>query len=74
MARQFELGNGTMTNRTWNLKLMATEEQPETTVGGISGANAAKIMRALVYGSEAQARAQLDAAAREARGHAPLAA
>jgi len=39
-----------MNTRTWNLKLMATDDQPETTIEGVSQADATKILRGLMYG------------------------
>jgi len=39
-----------MNTRTWNLKLMATDEHPETTIEGVSQADATKILRGLMYG------------------------
>lgn len=39
-----------MNTRTWNLKLMATDEHPETTLEGVSQADATKILRGLMYG------------------------
>ncbi|MGN6189518.1 MAG: hypothetical protein ACTHOE_11500 [Conexibacter sp.] len=39
-----------MTARTWNLKLMATDAHPATTIEGVSQENAARILRGLMYG------------------------
>lgn len=39
-----------MTARTWNLKLMATDGHPETTIEGVSQEAATKILRGLMYG------------------------
>ena len=39
-----------MTARTWNLNLMATDAHPATTLEGVSHADAAKILRGLMYG------------------------
>lgn len=39
-----------MNTRTWNLKLMATDDRPETTIEGVAQADATKILRGLMYG------------------------
>lgn len=39
-----------MNARTWNLKLTATEDHPETTIEGVSHEDATKILRGLMYG------------------------
>ena len=39
-----------MNARTWNLKLTATDDHPETTITGVSQADATKILRGLMYG------------------------
>lgn len=39
-----------MNARTWNLKLMATDEHPETTIEHVSQEDATKILRGLMYG------------------------
>ncbi len=39
-----------MNTRTWNLKLMATDDHPETTIEGVPQADAATILRGLMYG------------------------
>lgn len=39
-----------MLNRTWNVKLTATDEYPETTLDGVSHDDALEIMRGLMYG------------------------
>lgn len=46
-----------MNARTWNLKLMATNEHPETTIEHVSQEDAVKILRGLMYGDYAPARA-----------------
>jgi len=43
-----------MNARTWNLKLMATDEHPERTIEGISHDDAAKILRGLMYGPQSR--------------------
>lgn len=39
-----------MNSRTWNLKLMATDEYPAATLEGVSQEDATKILRGLMYG------------------------
>ena len=39
-----------MNTRTWNLKLMATDDHPETTLEGVAREDAAKILRGLMHG------------------------
>jgi hypothetical protein len=39
-----------MNARTWNLKLMATDDHPETTLEDVSHEDAAKILRGLMHG------------------------
>ena len=39
-----------MNTRTWNLKLMATDDHPATTLEGVSHEDATKILRGLMYG------------------------
>ncbi len=39
-----------MTARTWNLKLMATDEHPAATIEGVSQETAKRILRGLMYG------------------------
>lgn len=39
-----------MPNRTWNVKLTATDEFPETKLDGVSHDDALEIMRGLMYG------------------------
>jgi len=39
-----------MNTRTWNLKLTATDEYPETTIEGVSHADARRILQGLMYG------------------------
>jgi hypothetical protein len=64
-----------MTARTWNLKLMATDEHPETTLEGVSQEAASTLLRELMYGSLDHAHAQAAAArARADRHEGPLAA
>ena len=42
------------TARTWNLKLTATDDHPETTIEGVSQEAATKILRGLMYGPSAR--------------------
>jgi hypothetical protein len=58
----------TMNTRTWNVKLMATDEHPETTIEGVSNEDAAKILRGLMYGPDAIEYGHVKAA----RAHAPV--
>jgi hypothetical protein len=51
-----------MNNRTWNLKLMATDEHPETTIEGVSQDEATKILRGLMYGPTSHDYAHVRAA------------
>ena len=39
-----------MNTRTWNIKLVATEEHPETTLENVPQEQAAKILRRMMYG------------------------
>jgi hypothetical protein len=64
-----------MNTRTWNLKLLATDEHPETTIEGVSQEAATHILRGLMYGSLDHAKLhQVAAAARADRHEGPLAA
>jgi hypothetical protein len=65
-----------MNARTWNLKLMATDEHPETTLEGVSQEAATTILRGLMYGSldHAHAQAAVAAGATVDRHEGPLAA
>jgi len=75
MHLQSELTN--MNTRTWNLKLMATDEHPETTIEGVSDQDAAQILRGLMYGPGTPAYGHVNAAVASApvAGHeSPLAA
>ena len=66
-----------MSTRTWNLKLMATDEHPATTLEGVSQADATKILRGLMYGPGSTEYAHVQAAvgtARADRHEGPLAA
>lgn len=66
-----------MNARTWNLKLMATDEHPETKIEGVSGEHAAKLLRGLMHGPGSIEYAYVqDAVAgdRTGRHEAPLAA
>lgn len=51
-----------MNARTWNLKLMATDEHPETTIEGVSQNDATKLLRGLMYGAGSADDAHLQAA------------
>jgi hypothetical protein len=66
-----------MSTRTWNLKLMATDEHPETTIEGVSQADATQILRGLMHGPGSAAYAHVRAAVGAAgadRHEGPLAA
>jgi hypothetical protein len=66
-----------MNSRTWNLKLMATDTHPETTLEGVSRDDAAKILLGLMYGPDSADYAHVQhaaAAGRVDRHEAPLAA
>ncbi len=56
-----------MNSRTWNLKLMATDEHPETVVEGVSHEDATKLLRGLMYGPGTRDYAHVEAAVRGAR-------
>lgn len=58
-----------MSTRTWNVKLMATEEYPETTLEGVSDVETKKILRELMYGSGLHDQASLRAAVLGADRH-----
>jgi len=51
-----------MNSRTWNLKLMATDEHPATTLEGVSQDDATKILRGLMYGPGSHEYAHVQAA------------
>lgn len=55
-----------MNSRTWNLKLMATDDHPETTLEGVSQEDAAKLLRGLMYGPDSSDYAHVRAAVRTA--------
>jgi len=63
-----------MITRTWNLKLMATDEHPETTIEGVSQEAATHLLRGLMYGSLDRTNLHEVAAARADRHEGPLAA
>ena len=67
-----------MNTRTWNLKLMATDEHPEATLEGVSREDAAKILRGLMHGPNSAEYAHVQHAVARAgsrdRHEAPLAA
>lgn len=64
-----------MNARTWNLKLMATDEHPETTIEGVSQEAATNLLRGLMYGSLDHTNLhEVAAAARADRHEGPLAA
>lgn len=56
-----------MNSRTWTLKLMATDTQPETTIDGISQEDATKILRGLMYGPPSREYEYVEAAINAAR-------
>jgi hypothetical protein len=45
-----------MNARTWNLKLMATDDHPETTLTGVSDDVARTVLHGLMYGYLDRAR------------------
>jgi len=51
-----------MNARTWNLKLMATEDHPEATLAGVSQADATKLLRGLMHGPGSLEYAAVEAA------------
>jgi len=68
-----------MNTRTWNLKLTATDDRPETTLEGVSHDDATKILRGLMYGPGSTDYAHVQAAVATAgvavdRHEGPLAA
>ena len=68
-----------MNTHTWNFRLMATDDHPETTIAAVSQEDAAKILRGLVHGPAsphyAHVEAAVQAAGAGADGHEqPLAA
>ena len=56
-----------MNSRTWNLKLMATDTHPATTIEGVSQEDATKILRGLMHGPASRDYAHVEAAVRSAR-------
>ena len=69
----------TKNTRTWNLKLMATDDHPETTIEGVSQADATTILRGLMYGPGSVEYGHVEAAVATAgaavdRHEGPLAA
>ncbi|HEX7292888.1 MAG TPA: hypothetical protein VF250_17330 [Conexibacter sp.] len=54
---------------TWNLKLMATDEHPETTIEGVPQEAATHILRGLMYGSLDRANLHEAVAAARADHH-----
>ena len=56
-----------MTSRTWNLKLNATDDHPETVVEGVSQEDATKLLRGLMYGPGTQDYEHVEVALRTAR-------
>ena len=66
-----------MNSRTWNLKLMATDDHPATTLERVSQEDAAKLLRGLMYGPGSSDYAHVQDAVRAAavdRHEGPLAA
>jgi hypothetical protein len=66
-----------MNTRTWNLKLMATDEHPATTLEGVSQDDATKILRGLMYGPGSREYSHVEAAVHATRAdchEGPLAA
>lgn len=68
MSRHYRIGMIDMTNRTWTLKLMATDEHPETTVEHVSQEDAVKLLRGLMYSPGSPEYGYVEAA-REHRAH-----
>lgn len=56
-----------MTARTWNLKLMATDEHPAATIDGVSQEAATMILRGLMYGPGSREYAHVEHAVAAAR-------
>jgi hypothetical protein len=56
-----------MNTRTWNLKLMATNEHPETVIEGVSQEHATQLLRGLMYGPGTRDWGHVEAAVRIAR-------
>jgi hypothetical protein len=56
-----------MDTRTWNVKLMATEDRPETTIEGLSHDATTRLLHELMYGSGLGDHEALRAAALAAR-------
>jgi hypothetical protein len=56
-----------MNTRTWNMKLMATEQHGETTIERVSHEVATKILRGLMYGPGSTEYQHVEAAAKGAR-------
>jgi hypothetical protein len=63
-----------MQNRTWNLKLMATEDHPELTLEGVSHEEAIKITRGLMTGPGSSEYGHVVAAVRATSTHESMAA
>lgn len=57
-----------MSNRTWNLKLAATGDQPETTLQGLSQDEARLVVYELMHGTRTTEPAHLRAAIRRTSG------
>jgi hypothetical protein len=51
-----------MNTRTWNLKLMATDDHPATKLENVSEEDAAKILRGLMHGPGSYEYAHVEAA------------
>lgn len=60
--------------KTWNVKVMATDEFPETTIAGVGNDDAVKMIRALMYGPTAADYRQVEAAVRASNVHEAVAA
>ena len=54
-----------MSNRTWNVKLAATDEFPEMTLDGVSHEDAVRIMRGLMDGPTSPEYKRVEAAVTE---------
>lgn len=68
MAMHLYSGVNDMT-RTWNMKLMATENLPETTIEGVSQEDTTKILRGLMYGPDSRDYTHVEAAVSAAHEH-----
>lgn len=56
-----------MLSRTWNMKLTATDQYPETTLTGVMHDVALDIVRGLMYGPASHEHKHVEAAVRSSR-------